>query len=158
MIRVNADVVIALLLLVLSSVLFAETFTYEHVYLSIVGAKLWPRIVVILIFFLAAIYLIQSLRAPAERAPVRPGSWLKANRNVLAVFAFYGLLVIALPYLGLLLAGTGFVFATLRAIGRPGLRALLVDGAVAVISVGAMWAVFTFALGVVLPAGEILPL
>lgn len=158
MTRVNADVVIALLLLVLSSVLFVETFTYERVYLAIIGAKLWPRIVVVLIFILAAIYLVQSLRAPVERSPVRPGSWLKANRNIIAVFALYGLLVIALPYLGLLLAGTAFVFATLRAIGQPGSRAILVDAAVAVISVGAMWAVFTFALGVVLPAGEILPL
>ncbi|HEY4635576.1 MAG TPA: hypothetical protein VIG92_03360, partial [Rhodospirillales bacterium] len=61
--RISADVVIALLLLVICAVFYAETFAYQRVHLSIIGAKLWPRVVVAVMGMLAALYLYQSVRA-----------------------------------------------------------------------------------------------
>lgn len=157
--RVNPDIVISLLLMVLSAVLFLETFGMQRVHLAIVGAKLWPRVVVIVLFFLSSIYFIQSIRSrrPPEEAAFSVKGWLAKNRNVIGCFAIYGLFLLTLPYLGMLLGGSLFVFATLALIGRRDLRGHLVHAAIAVITIGGMWAVFRFGLGVILPEGELLP-
>lgn len=158
--RINADLVIALLLMVLCAVFFYETFALQKVYLSIIGAKLWPRVVVIVLFVLSSLYLIQSLRA--ERGsqvenPMTARDWLKDNRNVIGCFALYGLFLLTLPYLGMLIGGSLFVFAVLTLIGQTSRRAHLIHAIIALGSIGGMWAVFTYALGVILPAGELLP-
>jgi putative tricarboxylic transport membrane protein len=157
--RISADVIIALLLLVICAVFYTETFAYQRVHLSIVGAKLWPRVVVAALFGLAAVYLYQSLRAGAgnRETPWSLKAWLGENRNVIACFALYGLFLLTLPWLGMLLGGSLFVFATLAVIGHNDLKSHLIHAAIAVVSIGLMWSVFTFALGVVLPQGEILP-
>ena len=157
--RISADVVIALLLLVICAVFYAETFAYQRVHLSIIGAKLWPRVVVAVMGMLAALYLYQSVRAGAtpRETPWSLKAWLHENRNVIACFALYGLFLVTLPWLGMLLGGILFVFATLAAIGHNDLKSHLVHAAIAVVSIGLMWSVFTFALGVVLPEGVILP-
>ncbi len=56
----------------------------------------------------------------------------------------------------MLLAGIAFVFLTLTAVGTRDPRSLALHVAVAVGAVGLMWGIFTFALGVILPEGEIL--
>ena len=58
--RINADVVIALLLMVICAVFFVETFAYQKVHLAIIGSKLWPRVVVVAMFLLASAYRITS--------------------------------------------------------------------------------------------------
>lgn len=157
--RVNPDIVISLLLMALSAALFVETFGMQKVHLAIIGAKLWPRIVVIVLFFLSAIYFIQSVRAtrPPPSAPFSLKGWLVENRNVIGCFAIYGLFLLTLPYLGMLLGGSLFVFATLTFIGRRDLRGHLIHALVAIVTIGGMWAMFRFGLGVILPEGEILP-
>ena len=157
--RINPDVVIALALMVLSAALFADTFSYQKVHLSIIGAKLWPRIVLVALFVASAVFLARSLvRAPQARGERWTLSrWLGENRNVIAVFALYVLFLVTLPWLGMLLGGIAFVFAVQTVIGLGGARAHLIHAAIAVGAVGGMWAVFTYALGVVLPEGQILP-
>lgn len=157
--RINSDIVISLLLMTLSAVLFVETFGLQKVNLAIIGAKLWPRIVVIVLFLLSSIYLVQSLRAtrPPADEPFSFKRWMLVNRNVIGCFAIYGLFLVTLPYLGMLLGGSMFVFLTLTLIGRRNLRSHLTHAAVAVITIGGMWAVFRFGLGVILPEGELLP-
>lgn len=157
--RVNPDIVISLLLMTLSAVLFAETFGIQRVHLTIIGAKLWPRIVVIVLFFLSALYFVQSVRAtrPPPDGPFSPKGWVVDNRNVIGCFAIYGLFLLTLPYLGMLLGGSLFVFATLTLIGRRDLRGHLIHALVAVVAIGGMWTVFRFGLGVILPEGELLP-
>jgi hypothetical protein len=156
--RVNADVVIALLLMAVCVVLFAETFRYETLHLSIIGAKLWPRVVVVALFVLSALYLRQSLRASAkERASAFDlKAWLSANHNVIVSFGLFAAFLVSLPYLGMLIAGVAFVFATLAVLGPTDVRSHGLHAGIAVVSVGLMWAIFTFALGVILPQGEIL--
>lgn len=157
--RINADVVIALLLMVVCAVFFVETFGYQKVHMAIIGSKLWPRVIVVAMFVLASAYLVQSLRLP--RPPTeRPWSlaqWLRDNRNVIGSFALYALFLLTLPYLGLLLGGTLFVFLALTFLGRRTWLNHAIHIAIALVSVGLMWWVFTHALGVVLPEGEILP-
>ena len=67
-------------------------------------------------------------------------------------FVLFGGYLLAIPYVGMLIGGVIFVFALLTALG--GVRASLLHAAIAVISVGGMWAVFTFALEVILPTGR----
>jgi predicted membrane-bound spermidine synthase len=57
-----------------------------------------------------------------------------------------------IPYLGMLVGGMLFVFLLLSALG--GWRPILLHAAIALISVGGMWTLFTFALRVILPRGE----
>lgn len=156
--RIDADVVIALLLLTISAVFFLDTFTYERAGLAIVGAKLWPRAIMAALGVLSALYLAQSIRKEAAPSTGQGAkAWAAANRNVIACFALYALFLASLPWLGMLLGGVGFVFATLTVLGHRDMKSHLVHLAVAVVSVGLMWSIFTFALGVVLPEGEILP-
>lgn len=159
--RIPVDVVIALLLLVLCAALYAETYALQRVHLSIIGAKLWPRLVVAALAGLSALYLAQSLRAaralPPRARPWSAKAWLSENRNVIASFALYALFLVTLPWLGMLLGGALFVFLTLAAIGGNDLRSHLIHAAIAVVSIGAMWLIFTVALEVVLPEGVVLP-
>lgn len=157
--RLSPDIVISLALMALSAALFVETFEMQKVYLAIIGAKLWPRIVVIVLFFLSALYFVQSVRAvrPSPGAPFSFKGWIIDNRNVIGCFAIYALFLFTLPYLGMLLGGSLFVFATLTLIGRRDLRGHLIHAIVAVVTIGGMWAVFRFGLGVILPEGELLP-
>ena len=159
----NANVVIALVLLVLCGVLFYDTFLYKLVPGAIIGSKIWPRIVTVALAVLSLIYLVQSLRAgpatagAAEAAPFNLAAWLGLNRNVIGCFVLYGLFLVSLEWLGMLLGGIAFVFATLCFIGGTAPRSLAVNGAVAIVTIGLMWSVFTFALGVILPGGVIVP-
>jgi hypothetical protein len=160
MTRINADVVIALLLLILCTLFFYDTFHYERLNLSIIGAGLWPRVVLVALSVLSFVYLLQSLRAgsPMQVDTAQDNSgWLTRNRNVIGCFILYALFLLSLPYLGMLLAGIAFVFATLTLIGRRDLRSHLLHAAIAVVCIGLVWAVFRYALGVILPEGEILP-
>ena len=59
--------------------------------------------------------------------------------------------------LGMLLGGMAFVFVTLSFLGPNERRSHLINAAVAVVTIGCMWLLFTYALGVILPQGEILP-
>lgn len=157
--RINADVIIALLLMVICAVFFVETFAYQKVHMAIIGSKLWPRVVVVAMFLLASAYLVQSLRTARKREqePWSLAQWLRDNRNVIGSFSLYALFLLTLPYLGMLLGGTLFVFAALTFLGRRTWANHAIHIAIAVVSVGFMWWIFTHALGVVLPEGEILP-
>ena len=157
--RINADIVIALLLLIVCAAFFAETFRYQKVNLAIIGSKLWPRVMVVALFFFAAAYLFESLLAgrTSETEAWSLKRWFTVNRNVVICFAVFGLFLATLPYLGMLIGGILFVFITLTSLGKSDARGHLIHAAVAVIAVGVMWAVFTFALGVILPQGVLLP-
>ncbi|MEQ8318997.1 MAG: tripartite tricarboxylate transporter TctB family protein [Rhodospirillales bacterium] len=158
--RISADVVIALLLLILCSGLYVDTHFYETVPGAIIGAKIWPRVVTFFLGGLSVLYLIQSLKAEPAEDDVARGTvaeWFLANRNVVGCFFLYGVFLISLKWLGMLLGGMLFVFVTLTFLGENTRRNHMINAAVAVVTIGCMWAIFTFGLGVILPQGEILP-
>lgn len=152
--RVSADIVIAVLLLVLCGALFADTFRFQLPPLADFGIKMWPRAVIAALAVLSFLYLIRSLRRPAaERRPFAWRTWAAANRNVLACFGLFALFILTLPLFGMLVGGILFVYGLLAVMGGGGLRDHATHGAVAVFFVGGMWALFTFALGVIMPGG-----
>ena len=62
-----------------------------------------------------------------------------------------------LPVLGMLLDGMLFVFLLQSALGGWSPRKLALHAAIAVLTVGGMWSLFTFGLNVLLPTGELIP-
>jgi putative tricarboxylic transport membrane protein len=157
--RFNSDTVIAVLLLLACGVLYHATYSFREIPLAIVTSDVWPRVVIVALSVFSAIYLFQSVRAgAADKGGRRVGlkGWILANRNVFWCYGLFALFLLTLPYLGMLLGGALFVFAVLTAMGRRDIGSHLINALIAVVSVGAMWAVFTFGLRVMLPEGEIL--
>lgn len=156
MTKLNRDTVIAVLLLMLCGIFFWQTFYIREVPFSQVGSEVWPRVVLILLVVLSVIYLFKSLSEPRpETEPFSFKGWLRTYRNPLICFAMFFVFLLALPYLGMLLAGILFVFITQTLIGGAGPKRLVMHAVIAVLSVGGMWSIFTYALRVILPGGEL---
>lgn len=159
MIRLNRDLVTAVLLLVLTTVFYAATYSIKKTSYGTVGSEVWPRAVLVALGVLCLFYLADTLRRPGTDAQPAGGGiigWLTSYRNAFACFIMYGLFLVTLDYLGMLIASVLFVFLLLNVLGGWSLRNLAVHGTVAVVSMGAMWAIFTFGLRVILPEGEVL--
>jgi putative tricarboxylic transport membrane protein len=153
--RINRDTITALLLLVLCGVLFHQTFNIRKVPFSEMGSEVWPRFVLLLMAFLAVIYLFRSIAVPPpEKADFSVSRWLKTYQNPLICFGMFLVFLLVLPWLGMLVAGILFVFVTQTILGGATPRHLIVHALVSVGAVGGMWMLFTYALGVVLPRGE----
>lgn len=154
--KLNRDTITAILLLLLCGVMFWQTFHIREVPFSQVGSEVWPRFVLVLLTLLCLVYLFRSISdPPVAGEPFRLSSWLKRYRNPLICFAMFFVFLLALPYTGMLLTGILFVFITQTLIGGAQPRRLIVHAAVSVFAVGGMWALFTYALGVFLPPGEL---
>ena len=129
------------------------------------GSEVWPRIVLFILTALSLLYLVRSLgktpQAGAKgidagaKAAAGVKRWYATYRNAIWCFVAFGTFLITLPYLGMLIGGILFVFVTLTLLGGWDSRSLVIHGVIAVLAVGAMWALFTFALRVILPEGEI---
>ena len=155
--RLNRDAVVALVLLLGCGVFFWASFHIEETSYGTLSSRVWPRLLLGLLTLFSLALLAQAVARGAEQAEGPTGSWLARYRNALWCYALFALFLITLPYLGMLVGGALFVFACLSALGAPGWRRVPLHGAIAVVSVGAMWAVFTFALRVFLPEGEWIP-
>ncbi|MFQ5774747.1 MAG: tripartite tricarboxylate transporter TctB family protein [Kiloniellaceae bacterium] len=157
--RINRDVVIAVFLLAMCGAFFWASFDIRQPDYGTLMPSTWPRAIVALFVVLSAIYLVQSLRRPAgeDRAERPPGlkAWLAYYRNPLWCYGLFLAFLVTLPVLGILIGGVLFVFCLLTGLGGARPRNLLSHAVIALVSVGAMWAVFTFALGVILPQGMI---
>ena len=154
----NRDVVIALVLLAVTCAYFWETFNIVDPGYGSMGPKFWPRIILVPLFILCVTYLIQSLRrgAAEKGEPFSIGVWFGKYRNPIYCFAIFFVFLLVLDYLGMLIAGVLVTFALLTAIGERTPRALALHVAISVISVGFVWAIFTFVLRVYLPEGELI--
>ncbi len=156
----NRDTVIAILLLLLCGLFIWASFDIRQPDYGILGPAAWPRAVLAVLTFFCLIYLFQSLRAgpgakgDSEAAGLR--GWFSRYRNPLWCYGIYLAFLVTLPYLGALIGGIALVFALLTVLGGFKPRQLLLHAVVASLSMGAMWALFTFGLRVILPQGEIL--
>ena len=163
--RINRDVVIALALLIGCGVFFMESLNIEQTTYGTIQSDVWPQILLAVLTVFSLLLLGQAVKQGGGATPSdgEPGSgslagWLRRYRNALWCYGlFFGFLV-TLPVLGMLLGGGLFVFLTLTVLGKLELRAVPIHAAIAVVSVGAMWAVFTFGLRVFLPDGTLLNL
>ena len=168
---IDRDGIIALVLLALWGGFFVATFDIETTSYSTIQAYVWPRVVIVALVALTFALLMRSLRRkaatadpaagaapPGERSGWPGGRFLARHRNALTLFALFFVFLITLPILGMLLGGIFFVFLALTLLGEPRAALVLRHGAIAVITVGVMWAIFTFWLRVFLPEGMIVGL
>ena len=69
------------------------------------------------------------------------------------MFMFF---LLTLDYLGMLIGGVLFVFGLLTFLGNFNFKSIVKHFLISIISIGCMWAIFTYGLKVMLPEGEIL--
>ncbi|NCF82685.1 MAG: hypothetical protein GWP74_13855 [Proteobacteria bacterium] len=156
--RLNRDVYIAIVLLVLCGAFFTASFHIREIDYGILTPAAWPRIILVALTILSLTYLVQSLRQgapPADSKPFSIKGTLEKYRNPLWCYGLFLAFLLTLDYLGMLIGGVLFVFCLLTAVGGASKRNLIVHALIAVIMIGAMWALFTYALGVIFPQGEI---
>jgi len=167
MARLTRDAIIAIVLLLVCGTLYWATFDIREPNYGQLKPSTWPRVVLTALAFLSVLYLIQSIRkGPALKDEYdtydsgtanQPGfmGWLVHWRNPIWCFVLFFLYLVTLPYLGSLIGGLAFVFTLMGVLGGWRPRTLAVHAAVALITVGGMWTIFTYGLGVILPPGEI---
>lgn len=170
--RINPDVLIAIFLLAVCGVLWVASFEIREPDYGQLSPATWPRIIIVVLAFLSLIYLVQSIRS-AGSLPVSPETTSDDHataesratpgiagfyhhwKNVFWCFALYGLYLYSLPWLGMLVGALSFVFLLLCALGGWHPRKLLLHAAIALLTVGGMWSLFTFGLDVLLPTGSL---
>jgi hypothetical protein len=154
------DSVIAIVLMVVTALFFWESYSIPTFEYASIGSEVWPRVILVPLFVLCAVYFVQSIRraVPAETKFSGVGEFVSTYRNPIMSFAIFFVFLWTLDYLGMLIGGTLLVFALLTVLGNRTPKALLLHAAIAIVSVGAVWSLFTFALRVYLPEGELLRL
>lgn len=153
---INRDSIVAAVLLVVWAVFLAASFEIRETSYGTMGSEVWPRIILAVLIVLTLAYLAQSLRAGRGTEAAKDDTWLRRHGNALRCFGLFAVFLLTLPWLGMLIGGVLFVFALMTAIGNRDAASLALHAVLAVASVGLMWAIFTFGLGVILPEGEIL--
>lgn len=156
--RINRDTYIAIFLMIAWCVFFWASFDIRQIDYGTMGAEVWPRGILVILFVLTGIYLFQSIKAGPDEAAAEPfsvGGWFRKYQNPLWCYALYFLFLLTLPVLGMLIGGIALVFCLLTVLGERTPRYLLLHAVIAVVSITGMWALFTYALGVILPQGEI---
>jgi hypothetical protein len=160
--RINRDLLTALFLLLLCGAFFKASLQIRETHFGTLGSEVWPQVIIFLLFVLSLAYLAQSVRgggsADDRSRPTRgkPRTRLADYRNALWCYALFAGFLLTVDYLGMLLGGMLFVFCALTVMGNKSFNDLLLHILVAVVAVGAMWAIFTFGLRVILPQGELL--
>ena len=154
--RLSLDSIVASVLLVAGGILYWDTFQWRRTPFATMASSVWPRFVLVVFFALCAIYLIRSLRrGPGGGVKRSFSDWLAYYRNPLWCYGLFLFFLVSLPYLGMLVGGILFVWAVQTAVGECTLRAQWRHAAIAIGAVGFMWLVFTYAIGVILPAGSL---
>jgi hypothetical protein len=156
--RVNRDTIISLLLLIMCGTFFVASFDIRVPDYGTLPPTAWPRAILTFLTILCVIYLVQSIKYPAK--PVESDSGLKVLisefKNPLWCFALYLVFLVTLPILGMLIGGILFVFSMLTVLGGRGRSNLLQHILIAILSIGLMWSLFTYALNVMLPEGTLI--
>lgn len=156
----NRDTIVAIFLLMFCAVMFWATTEIRDPGFEQMGAEVWPRLVLTLLSGLSLVYLVQSLRLEKVPAAADEGGagWLSRYQNPIWCFALFLGFLLSMPYLGMLVGGMLFVFLMMSVLGGWTPRLMVMHGVIAIVSVGAMWSIFTFGLRVMLPEGELFKL
>ncbi len=157
---INRDTIVAITLLAACGGLYMATFEIREPDYGQLSPATWPRMIIGIVTFLSAIYLVQSVRqGPTEKSEKTEWSgfanFVSQWRNVLCVFALFLGYLLILPWVGMLLGGAAFVFSLLMVLGPFSGRDAVIHLVIALLTVGGMWLLFTHGLGVILPRGEL---
>ena len=161
MTTLNRDSLTAIFLLIVEAGFLQRSFHIREMPFATMGADVWPKIILVPLILCTLAYLARSIRNGPEESSeaAAPGvtgeSLLSRYRNVFICYGLFLVFLLTLDILGMLIGGIAFVFLALSAMGGIRPRAMAIHAAVAVVSVGSMWAIFTFALKVFLPSGVI---
>jgi len=161
MARLNRDTIIAIFLLLVCGVFIWASFDIRQPDYGVLMPSAWPRVILGALTLLSFIYLFQSLRAGPDEVVFDPDrepgfmGFISYWRNPLICFGMFFAFLITLPVLGMLIGGVSFVFTLMTLLGGWEPKRLVVHAVVALLTVGSMWSLFTFGLGVMLPTGEI---
>ncbi len=163
----SRDTVVSIVLLLFCGFLIWAGYQIRDPQFGELPPAAWPKGVTWVLTGFCVVYFVQSIiadraRTPDDTAPVvdrAPGliGWFRYYFNPIICLSLYFAFLATLPYFGTLIGGTLLVFALLSFLGGVTPRLLVIHALIAVISVGAMWALFTFGLRVLLPRGEIFP-
>ena len=153
---ISRDTVVAVFLLLFCGVFYAASFEIKQTSYGTIGAEVWPRLILAVLLVLSAVYLFQSVRKGPGEPVTHEAGFLSRYRNAILCYGLFLVFLLTLDFMGMLLGGAAFVFLALSVLGNRTPRQLAIHAGVAVLSVGAMWSIFTFALRVILPEGEIL--
>lgn len=160
--RIGTDAIIGLVLLVMCAELYRETFHFRIPPFTTMSTGAWPRFVLVILALLSVAMIVQSLIRPPKSATADAPAELPAttvsHRNALICFGLFAAFLVSMHWLGMLIAGILFVFVMQEMMGLRDMKSRLVHMAIAVVAVGGMWSVFTFALRVILPEGMLLRL
>ena len=164
----SRDVVVSIALLFFCGFLIRAGFLIRDPQFGELSPAAWPQAVSYVLTAFCLIYFFQSISANksdiaaalADEYRVRHNGligWARYYANPIACFVLYFVFLITLPFFGTLIGGTLLVFALLSLLGGIAPKQIVLHAVIAVISVGAMWSLFTFGLRVLLPRGEIMP-
>lgn len=156
--RFSTDAIIALILLVMCAELYRETFGFRSVAFSTMSPAAWPRFVILLLAVFCAALLGKEVFSLAGSGSGTTGKAAPhiSYRTAMICFGLFAVFLAVTPWLGMLIAGLLYVFIMQEVLGPRDMKSRLVHLAIAIVSVGGMWAVFTFALRVILPQGVLL--
>jgi len=159
--RLNRDTLVAICLLVACGILIWASFDIRSPDYGVLMPSTWPRVILAVLSLLSLIFLVQSIKAgPDDRADGADGEPGVAGffaywRNPIICFVMFFLYLLTMPVLGMLIGGVSFVFLLMCLLGGWHPKQMAVHLLVALLSVGAMWSLFTFGLEVMLPEGVI---
>jgi len=155
--RLNRDAYTAIALLVISGVFFHATIDLRPPMFGQLSPSLWPRMILVPLALLSLLLLVKSFgKASADIPTDGLGQWMRKNFNPIVCFFLFFAFIFTMPYLGMLLGGVAYVFLTLSVLGGWDSRRLVVHAMISLFFVVGMWAIFTQALGVYLPEGQVL--
>ena len=158
----SRDTIVSILLLLFCGFLIWAGTQIRDPQFGELSPAAWPKAVTYVLTCFCLVYFIQSIIAGDANTPVAdpdrlPGltGWVRYYYNPIACFALYFLFLYTLPYFGTLVGGVLLVFALFSLLGGIRPKQILLHIVLAVISVGAMWSLFTFGLRVLLPRGDL---
>lgn len=165
---VSRDTIVSVILLLFCGFLIWAGFQIRDPQFGELPPAAWPKAVSYVLTAFCLIYFVQSVMAdkariandlPLDTPPHEGGisGWFRYYFNPIVCLALYFAFLATLPFFGTLLGGTLLVFLLLSFLGGVSPRLLVTHALISVISVGVMWALFTFGLRVLLPRGEIFP-
>jgi putative tricarboxylic transport membrane protein len=158
--RINSDTGVAIFLLLLSGLLYSASYDIRPTNYGTMASAVWPRMILVVLALMSLVYLVRSAAGGEGSAETPPGGrgirgWFFRYRNAVLCFALFAAFLLSLEWIGMLLGGILFVFFALALMGEGGWRNHVTHALVAVVSMGFMWLIFTFGLGVILPEGEL---
>ena len=159
--RLNRETVISILLLLFCGFLIWAGTQIRDPQFGELSPAAWPKAVTYVLTGFCLIYFLQSILTAAPETPPDPDrkggliGWVQHYIYPIACFALYFLFLYTLPFFGTLIGGILLVFALLSVLGGIAPKQIALHLVLAIISVGAMWSLFTFGLRVLLPRGEL---